>query len=71
MKIKAVLGCVFALLSISNLHAAGSEVADAVMRQNKEALRSLLLRKVDVNVPQVDGTTALHWAVRADEAPRW
>ena len=59
--------CVIAFLSAANLSAAGSELADAVMRGNKAAMRLLLERKVDVNAPQVDGTTALHWAVRADD----
>jgi ankyrin len=54
-------------VSVVNLCAAGSDVADAAMRGNKEALRSLIQRKADVNAPQVDGTTALHWAVRADD----
>ena len=48
--------------------AAGSEVADAAMRQNREAVRLLVQRKANVNAPQVDGTTALHWAVRQDDA---
>jgi ankyrin len=43
--------------------AAPSEVADAVMQGDKAALRALLGRKADVNAPQVDGATALHWAV--------
>src|SRR4029434_9223519 len=60
--------CLFALLlPVQILFAAGSDVADAVMRQNREAVRSLLLKKADVNAPQVDGTTALHWAVRTDD----
>jgi uncharacterized protein len=68
MKISRVLGCcAILLLPIMNLLAAGSEVADAVMRGDKAALRSLLQRKADVNAPQVDGTSALHWAVRADD----
>jgi ankyrin repeat protein len=37
------------------------------MKQNREAVRSLLLRKANVDAPQVDGTTALHWAVRGDD----
>jgi len=37
------------------------------MKQNREAVRSLLRQKADVNAPQVDGTTALHWAVRLDD----
>ena len=44
-----------------------SEVADAVMQGNKSALRTLLQQKADVNAPQADGTTALQWAVRADD----
>jgi ankyrin repeat protein len=68
MSMRRILGCgVIVLLSVIDLCAAGSEVADAVMRGNKDTLRSLLQRKVDVNTPQVDGTTALHWAVRSDD----
>ena len=60
-----VVGC--ALLPAAGLFAAGSDVADAAMKGNREAVRSLLDRKADVNAPQVDGTTALHWAVEADD----
>jgi len=69
MSIRRVLcGCfVLALLSVQTLTAASSELADAAMNRNKDAVRSLLLKKADVNAPQVDGTTALHWAVRADD----
>src|SRR5215472_5970784 len=55
------------LLSAQSLAAASSDIADAVMNRNKEAVRSLLQKKADVNGTQVDGTTALHWAVRADD----
>jgi ankyrin repeat protein len=44
-----------------------SEVADAVANQNREVVRALLQRKSDVNIPQPDGTTALHWAARWDD----
>ena len=68
MFVRRVLGCcVIVLLSVVNVGAAGSEVADAVMKRNREAVRSLLQRKADVNAPQIDGTTALHWAVRLDD----
>src|SRR3979490_3397139 len=69
MFMRRVLGCcVVVLLSVGSLGAAGgSDVADAVMKGNKDAVRSLLLRKADVNAPQIDGTTALHWAVRSDD----
>jgi ankyrin len=55
------------LLAVANLGAATSDVADAAMKGNREAVRRLLQRKADVNIPQVDGTTALHWAVRVDD----
>jgi ankyrin len=42
-------------------------VADAAARGDRAAVRSLIQRKADVNTPQVDGTTALHWAVRSDD----
>ena len=58
---------VAAAMSGSPLHAAGSEVADAALQGKKEVVRALLQKGVDVNVPQIDGTTALHWAVRADD----
>src|SRR5437762_9118960 len=60
--------CVLALLlSAQRLAVASSDIADAAMNRNKDAVRSLLQKKADVNAPQVDGTTALHWAVRADD----
>jgi ankyrin repeat protein len=53
------------LLSAAGLNAA--TIADAVMAQDKDAVRSLLKQKIDVNAPQPDGTTALDWAVRQDD----
>jgi ankyrin repeat protein len=46
---------------------AGSDVADAVMRGDGAAVRRLLAEKADVNAAQVDGATALHWAVYRDD----
>jgi len=65
---RRVLWCsLLAMLTAGSAAAAVSEVADAVMKQDREAVRALLQRKADVNAPQVDGTTALHWAVRMDD----
>jgi ankyrin repeat protein len=47
--------------------AASSEVADAAAKGDRNTVRVLVQRKVDVNAPQSDGTTALHWAARADD----
>src|SRR5579871_1925597 len=56
------------LLLVSGLSAAvQSEVADAAMRGDRAAVRALLEKKADVNAPQIDGTTALQWAVRAND----
>jgi len=51
-------------LTPRGLAAAGkSDVADAVMNGDASTLRTLLKQRADVNTPQIDGTTALHWAV--------
>jgi uncharacterized protein len=57
-------------LSAVVLTAAGpSEVADAVMRGDQAAVEKLVAQHADVNAPQADGATALHWAVfRSDQA---
>jgi len=49
------------------LGAPASDVADAAMKGNKDAVRALVQQKANVNAPQADGTTALHWAVQADD----
>jgi ankyrin repeat protein len=47
--------------------AINSDIADAAMHKDATAIRSLLQKKSDVNAPQPDGTTALHWAARWDD----
>src|SRR5436309_2752751 len=47
--------------------AAAAPIADAAMRGDKAAVRTLLQKKADVNAPQVDGATALHWAIYRDD----
>jgi ankyrin repeat protein len=50
--------------------AAGVEarLADAAMKRDVAAVRALIAEKVDVNAPGTDGSPALHWAVRVDDA---
>ncbi|HTA46909.1 MAG TPA: ankyrin repeat domain-containing protein [Bryobacteraceae bacterium] len=43
-----------------------SDVADAAMRGDTSAVQTLLRQKSDVNATQIDGTSALHWAVEAN-----
>jgi uncharacterized protein len=69
MKGRQTLGCVAVLLLSGagvTIGAGSSDVADAVMKGDRAALRLLLQQKADVNAPQVDGATALHWAVYRD-----
>jgi len=40
---------------------------DAVKRADRDEVRTLLKQRVDVNAPQGDGATALHWAVHNDD----
>jgi len=42
-------------------------VVEAVKAGDKTAVASLLRERVNVNTPEADGTTALHWAVREDD----
>lgn len=44
-----------------------TRVADAAQNADAAAVRALILKKADVNAPQGDGTTALHWAAFNDD----
>jgi ankyrin repeat protein len=65
MKQKTIVAPLMAglVLMASTSFAASSDVADAAMNRNTAAVRTLLTQKADVNAPQADGSTALHWAV--------
>ena len=49
--------------------AAEAPLADAVMRQDHEAVRTLLAAGADLDAPRGDGMTALHWAARHGDLP--
>ncbi|MSO20547.1 MAG: hypothetical protein EXQ56_08795 [Acidobacteria bacterium] len=60
-----LMGILFAVMTASAaLQAADPDrrIVDAAKGQDKAALRTLIQQKADVNVPQADGATALHWA---------
>jgi uncharacterized protein len=64
----ALLTALLALFfGVGTAVAGPSDVADAVMKGDTAAVRTLLRSKADVNAPQVDGATALHWAVYRDD----
>ena len=57
------------LLATAALHGAGSSalLADAAEKMERSKIRALLKQRVDVNTPQADGMTALHWATYQDD----
>ena len=75
------MGCgpglaIVAMLGVSDLGAVGppgnnannAALADAVQRGDRQAVSSLLKAHADVNAPQRDGATALHWAAHLEDA---
>ena len=56
------------LLATAAVRGAGpsAPLADAAEKMDRPAIRAMLKQRVDVNAPQADGMTALHWAVYHD-----
>jgi len=56
-------------LAVFVVAAAGERpsVIDAAKHGDRDALRALVQKKADVNAPEGDGTTALHWASYRDD----
>ena len=67
MFMKHLLGFSIALSLAGVSSAAVSPVADAAMKGDKGTVRTLLQQRANVNAPQIDGTTALHWAVQSND----
>jgi uncharacterized protein len=44
-----------------------ARLADAVMRADRNTVRTLLQQNADINAAQADGMTALHWAARQND----
>jgi ankyrin repeat protein len=71
MRMRSVHGLwLAAMLSISSHGAAAGDapLADAVQRHDTQAVLALLNKHADVNAPQGDGATALHWAAYLEDA---
>jgi len=67
MKLKRVIWIGLLVASVGLAAAGDLRLVDAVKSRNAEAVQALLKQRVDVNVPQGDGATALHWAVHFDD----
>ncbi len=57
----------FLLVNCTIVSAAESPLADAAQKRDSTIVRALIARHVDVNQPQIDGMTALHWAAQHDD----
>lgn len=60
-------GLAFLFLAGAIASAADARLADAVEKMDRSAVMVLLDQRIDVSAPQVDGMTALHWAVYQDD----
>ena len=70
MGVKFIVICAAVMLMpTSSVLAAGSDavVADAAEKMDRGAIRTLLRQHANVNAPQADGMTALHWATYQDD----
>ena len=68
--IRDSLACAVAalVLSLASLEATGDlRLVDAAEHREAREVRALLAEGVDVNTPQADGATALHWAAHWDD----
>jgi ankyrin repeat protein len=67
MKRFGAVGLAMLLAASSPAANARSPLADAVEKSDRAAIRTLLKQHADVNAPQTDGMTALHWAAYLDD----
>ena len=61
------IGFLLLLSAPSFCLAADLRLVEAAQAQDRDLVRTLLDQHVDVNTPQGDGATALHWAVYWDD----
>jgi len=66
---RLLASCTLAVLAASMVYAAAADLrlVSAGKQRDIAAMRSLLKQRIDVNTPDVDGMTPLHWAAHWDE----
>jgi ankyrin repeat protein len=68
MRHPAAIAVVVAMLAAVPRAAGPESIADAAMRGDRADVLAMIKRGADVNAPQGDGVTALHWAARHGDA---
>jgi ankyrin repeat protein len=72
VRTKALLLAAVGMMPLAAPRAGGADVQPAIVAAARSGdlarMRALLRNEVDVNQPEADGTTALHWAVHRDDA---
>ncbi len=58
---------VLSAASFAGAAVSDARLADAAKQSDRAAIRALIEKRAGVNAPQVDGTTALHWAAHQDD----
>ena len=64
---RAACGCALLLLVAGPISAADAPLADAAEDRNSAMIQTLLEQRANVNAPQADGMTAVHWAAYHDD----
>jgi len=69
MRLRSLGICTAAFLLSTGALAAAADApaADAMEKMDRAAVRAMVQRRADVNAPQADGMTALHWAAYQDD----
>ena len=62
-----LLALIDALIGVLIGAAPDTRLIDAVRRGDANAVRRLIEQKIDVNITQPDGATALHWAAHRND----
>ncbi|HTW63583.1 MAG TPA: ankyrin repeat domain-containing protein [Bryobacteraceae bacterium] len=68
MRLRALIGGLFVAALFASA-ADEARMADAAQQDDVAAVRALIREKANVNAPQGDGMTALHWAATNDDLP--
>jgi ankyrin repeat protein len=67
MKRTVIFAVALLLSTVSGYGASRAALADAAEKMDRSRIRALVKQRVDVNAPQIDGMTALHWATYQDD----